>query len=184
GLTTPAGEEGDLARAPDSRGLPYRRQRDEGDHLFLYDFGSGKETQLTTGPLRDNVPRFSPDGKWVAFERDSKELRLIDPASKEERTLATGVFDTPPFVEMRDFVWSPDSKYIAYLSAGAKTFQNVNVVPVAGGSARPITFLANTNAGSLAWSPDGTFLTLATAQRTEPGDVIRVDLVPRTPKYR
>ena len=94
------------------------------------------------------------------------------------------MFDTPPFFDARDFAWSPDSRYIAYLSAGAKTFQNVSVVPVGGGSARPVSFLANTNAGSLSWSPDGAYLTFATAQRTEPGDVIRVDLLPRTPKFR
>jgi len=183
-VTNTAGEEAELAWAPDSRRLVYRSHRADGDHLFLFDFGAGKETQLTTGTGRDDVPRFSPDGKWIAFERDSKELRIIDPASKEERALATGIFDTPPFFDSRDFVWSPDSKFIAFLTAGAKTFQNVNVVPVAGGQARAITFLANTNAGSLAWSPDGSFVTLSTSQRTEPGEVIRVDLVPRTPKFR
>jgi tricorn protease len=183
-VTATAGEEGELAWAPDSRRLVYMSHRDGSNHLFLYDFATGKEVQLTSGPARDDLPRFSPDGKWVAFERDSRELRVVDPVSKEERVVATGVFDTPPFVDARDFVWSPDSRYIAYLSAGAKTFQNVSIVPIAGGGSRPATFLANTNAGALSWSPDGTYLTFATAQRTEPGDVIRVDLVPRTPKFR
>ena len=32
------------------------------------------------------------------------------------------MFDTPPFVDARDFAWSPDSRFIAYLTAGAKTF--------------------------------------------------------------
>jgi tricorn protease len=130
------------------------------------------------------VPRFSPDGKSIAFERDSRELRVIDPGSKEERLVAAGVFDTPPFFDARDFTWSPDSRYIAYLTSGARTFQNVSVAPAAGGTARPVSFLANTNAGSLSWSPDGTYLTFTTAQRTEPGEVIRVDLIPRTPKFR
>ena len=127
---------------------------------------------------------YSPDGKWIAFERNSRELRVIDPVSKEEKLLATGVFDTPPFVDARDFVWSPDSRFVAYLTAGTKIFQNVHVVSVAGGEARASSFLANTNAGSLSWSPDGTYLTFATSQRTEPGDVMRVDLLPRTPKFR
>ena len=157
--------------------------RDGTNHLFLYDFGSGKETQLTSGAGRDNMPRFSPDGKWLAFERDSRELRILDPATKEERQVAKGIFDTPPLIDSRDYAWSPDSKYIAYLTAGAKAFQN-NIVPVAGGEPRQATFLANTYAGSLSWSPDGTFLTFTTTQRTEPGDVIRLDLIPRTPKFR
>ena len=105
--------------------------------------------------------------------------------SKGEKLLATGMFDSPPFADTRDFTWSPDSRFIAYLTAGAKTFQNVHV----GAGCRrrkraPVSFLANTNAGSLSWSPDGTYLTFATSQRTEPGDVVRVDLLPRTPKFR
>jgi len=183
-VTTTAGEEAELAWAPDSRRLAYMSHRDGNNHIFLYDFGTGQETQLTSGASRNNVPRFSPDGKWIAYQRDSRELRVIDPATKQDRVVATGTFDTPPFPDVRDYAWSPDSRYIAFLSAGAKTFQNVSIVAAAGGPAKPATFLANTNAGSLAWSPDGTFLTFATSQRTEPGDVIRVDLIPRTPKFR
>jgi tricorn protease len=183
-VTQTAGEEGEIAWAPDSRRLAYMSDRAGTNHLFVYDFGTGRETQLTTGSAREDVPRYSPDGKWIAFERNSRELRVIDPVSKEEKLLATGLFDTPPFVDSRDFVWSPDSRFVAYLTVGAKTFQNVHVAAIAGGEARAISFLANTNAGSLSWSPDGTYLTFATSQRTEPGDVIRVDLLPRTPKFR
>jgi tricorn protease len=183
-VTQTAGEEGEIAWAPDSRRLAYMSDRDGADHLFTYDFSTGKEAQLTAGSGRDEVPRYSPDGKWIAFERNSKELRMIDPVTKREKLLATGTFDSPPFVEMRDFVWSPDSRFVAFLTAGTKIFQNVQVVPVGGGEARAVSFLANSNAGSLSWSPDGTYLTFATSQRTEPGDVVRIDLLPRTPKFR
>ena len=47
-----------------------------------------------------------------------------------------------------------------------------------------MSFLANLNSDSIAWAPDGTFLTFATGQRTEDGQVARVDLVLRTPKFR
>ena len=183
-VTQTVGEEAELVWAPDSRRLAYVSDRDGSNHLFVYDFATGREAQLTAGPGRDNMPRYSPDGKWIAFERNSTELRVIDPASKEEKLLATGAFDSPPFLDARDFVWSPDSRYVAYLTAGTKTFQNVQVAALAGGQARPVSFLANTNAGSLSWSPDGTYLTFATSQRTEPGEVMRVDLLPRTPKFR
>jgi Tol biopolymer transport system component/C-terminal processing protease CtpA/Prc len=198
-VTNTAGDDAEIVWAPDSRRLAYMSDRDGTNHLFLYDFATGGETQLTSGRGRDDMPRFSPDGKWLAFERDSRELRVIDlgapaapPGDKAERLVATGVFDTPPFFDARDIAWSPDSRFIAYVSAGAKTFANVHVAAVTPGASpalkagegRAISFLANTNAGSLSWSPDGTYLTLATAQRTEPGDVIRIDLLPRTPKFR
>ena len=183
-VTQTAGEEGEITWAPDSRRLAYVSDRDGTNHLFVYDFGTGKETQLTTGVGGDNAPRFSPDGKWLAFERNSKELRVIDPATREEKLLAAGAFDTPPFLDARDFVWSPDSRFVAFLTAGTKAFQNVHVVAATGGEARAVSFLANANAGSLSWSPDGSYLTFATSQRTEPGEVMRVDLLPRTPKFR
>ena len=192
-VTTTAGEEAELAWAPDSRHLAYMSNRTGTHHIFVYDFGTGRETQLTSGAARNDQPRYSPDGKWIAFERDSRELRIVDPATKEERLVSTGVFDTPPFVDARDFVWSPDSQFIAYLSSGAKVFTNVYVASVPAAGAAPtaaaspgkaVSFLANTNAGALSWSPDGTYLTFATSQRTEPGEVIRVDLLPRTPKFR
>jgi Tol biopolymer transport system component len=189
-ITASASEEAELAWAPDSRRLAYVSDRDGTRHLFIYDFGAARELQVTSGPGRDDVPRFSPDGKWIAFERDSHDLRVIDPVSKEEKLVATGVFDTPPFVDSRDVAWSPDSRYLAYLTAAAKTFQNIEIAPVPSGSApsadgaRAASFLANTNAGSVAWSPDGTYLTFVSGQRTEPGSLVRIDLLPRTPKFR
>ena len=189
-VTNTAGEEAELAWAPDSKRLVYRSDRDRTHHLFLYDFASGKETALTSGAGRDNLPLFSPDGKLVAFQRDSKELRVIDPSTKEERVIATGVFDTPPFFDLRQYTWSPDSRYLAYFTAGAKAFASVYIAPVAAGTpmkageGRQVSFLANTNSGSLDWSPDGTYLLFRTSQRTEPNQIVRIDLTPRTPKFR
>ncbi len=189
-VTNTAGEEAELAWSPDSKRLVYRSDRDRTHHLFLYDFGTAAEMPLTSGSARDNMPHFSPDGKWVSFERDSKELRVIDPVTKEEKLIATGVFDTPPFSDARDYDWSPDSRFIAYLSSGTKAFQSLFIAPVAGGTplkageGRQVSFLSNTNANTVSWSPDGTYVMFSTAQRTEPGVAVRVDLTPRTPRFR
>lgn len=80
--------------------------------------------------------------------------------------------------------WSPDSRWIAFMASGAKSFTNVQVMPAAGGDTKSISFLANVSSDSIAWSPDGTFLLFNTTQRTEQGQVARVDLVLRTPKFR
>ena len=183
-LTRTVEEEFGAAWSPDSRRLVYSSARNGTDHLFLYDFATSSETPLTSGTLRDHSPRFSPDGTLIAFERGGRELRVVDPVTKQERLVASGIFMTPRSNEPREIDWSPDSKFLAVVGFGAKTFQNVFVVPVEGGEARPVSFLANGNGTAVAWSPDGTYITFVTSQRTETGRVVRVDLLPRTPRFR
>ena len=183
-VTTTAGRESQLAWAPDSRRIVYASERDGASNLYLFDFASRTETQLTRGAHADVAPRFSPDGKLVAFTRDARELRVVDPATRQERLLATGYFDRPPFVATGAFAWSPDSRWLAYLSADEQLFTNAYVVPAAGGEPRQVSFLANVFGNTVSWSPDGTYLLLDTSQRTEGGQVVRVDLVPRLPRFR
>ena len=182
--TTPANEFG-LAWAPDSRRLVYSSDRGGAGQLYLYDFGTRTETQLTRDSLADVEPTWSPDGSMIVFARGGRELRVYDVAAKRDRLLVRANFDKPPFLSDHPFEWSPDGKWIAYLSdVGARAFTNAYIIPAAGGDARQVSFLANSFAGTLSWSPDGTFLLLSSGQRTEPGQLLRIDLVPRTPRFR
>src|SRR5688572_15898011 len=180
---TPA-EESQVIWSPDSRRLVYVSDRGGVTHLFQYDFATTTETQLTRGPASDDTPRYSPDGKMIAFERAGEEIRIIDADSKQERSLVRARLQRPPLNSDRPYVWSPDSKWIAYMPVGEKLFKNVFVVPVAGGEGRPVSFLANVGSNTVSWSPDGTYLLFDTGQRTEGGQLARVDLLPRTPKFR
>jgi tricorn protease len=184
---TPAAEY-QVVWAPDSRRLVYVSERD-GDHkLWLYDFATGEETPLAAGPGTDDTPRFSPDGKLLAFQRDRRELRVLDLATGKHRRLAELLLDNPPLGTDRPFAWSPDGRWIAVLDYGARMFRNILLVPIAGdqpgGEPRPVSFLAHTNADQVTWSPDGTFLLFSTGQRSEPGQLARIDLLPRTPRFR
>jgi Tol biopolymer transport system component/C-terminal processing protease CtpA/Prc len=183
-VTHTSAAESQVCWAPDSRRLAYISDRDGTSHLFLYDFGSNTETQLTRTAGADHTPQFSPDGKAIAFLRNGHELRAFDLASKQERLLATGHLERPPLHAERPFVWSPDSQWLAFRSITGHMYRNVHIVPAGGGAERPVTFLANAGGETLSWAPDGTALFLDTNQRTENGQVARVDLLPRTPKFR
>jgi tricorn protease len=180
----PAG--GQLAWAPDSRRMAYVSQQGLADRLTLYDFGDRRERALTTGAVHDAGPVFSPDGKMVAYVRNRRELRLITlsdgGAPAKDVLLSTGALGG---FQTAAPAWSPDSRWLAFGVTDKKSFRNVWVVPVTGGEARPVSFLANGNAASqIAWSKDGKYLIFDSAQRSEDVQLVRVDLLPHTPRYR
>ena len=180
--TTPALESQPIW-ASDSRRLAYVSAREGGQQIYLYDFTTSAETALTRGTATDLSPVFSPDGKRLAYLRDRRELHVLDLASAQDHVVATGTFaDT---IRSPRPVWSPDGRWIALFAIGPKAFTNVELASASGGvPSRPVSFLANVFANSIAWSRDGTYLLFDTRQRTEPGELARVDLVPRTPRFR
>ena len=183
-VTNSSGEEYQVAWSPDSRRLVYVSDRDGVPHLFLYDFTSNSETQLTRDAADDSTPRFSPDGKSLAFIRGAKELRVMDVAAKTDRVVKTAIFERPPLTSDRPFVWSPDGKWLAYVPVSENQFKNVNVVSVEAGTSGPASYLANVFSNTVSWSPDGTYLLFDSGQRTEGTQLARIDLVPRTPRFR
>jgi Tol biopolymer transport system component/C-terminal processing protease CtpA/Prc len=180
---TPAREQ-QLVWAPDSRRLVYVSDRAGYAQLYLYDFAARLETRLTDDPSGDVNPGFSPDGRLVVFARGGRRLMVVETATGAVRELARNQFDRQPFTSPRAAVFSPDGRWIAFLGVQGRSFNTVFVVPAAGGEAQPVSFLADVLGATLAWSPDGTFILFDTRQRTETGQLARVDLVPRAPRFR
>ncbi len=172
--------ESQIAWLPDSRRIVYVSERSGVGQLFLFDFTTNAETQLTSAATGDSAPSVAPDGKSIAFVRDGKELRLLDLASKQEKTLASGHLTR----SNRGLAWSPDSRWVAYVGLTAKAFRNVFAVAAAGGESRPISAMPNGNANNISWGPDGTYVIFNTSQRTEEGEAVQVDLILRTPRFR
>ncbi|HET8942261.1 MAG TPA: S41 family peptidase [Rudaea sp.] len=180
---TPAAEYG-VIWAPDSKRIVYGSERDGSAHLYEYDFRSARETPLTDGDGEDTDAAISPDGKSLAFLRDGHTLEVLDFSSRTLRTLSKAHIDFHrPLNSQRPLAWSPDGRYIVYLAYAQRMFRNAYAVSVKSGETTSVSFLANTFADDVTWGADGKSLLFITGQRTEPGQIARIDLVPETPQF-
>ena len=85
--------------------------------VWLYDANSGEFSQLTQSPGMDRSPRWSPDGKSVAFlsKRAEKTGVYLLPVPGEAYRL------TDERTEVASFEWSPDGKSIAFIAGDPET---------------------------------------------------------------
>ncbi len=167
----------------DSRRIVHSSKRGNDWQLVRTDVVTREEVVLTRGGV-DVAAVLSPNGRMIAYQHDGSSVRVVDTAGRNDHLVASGHFGRPPFAGTRDLAWSPDNAWVAFLSTEDRGFTNIYVAPAAGGERRPVSFLANAFAGSVVWSRDGQFLLYDTSQRTEESSIVRIDLVPRTPRFR
>jgi dipeptidyl aminopeptidase/acylaminoacyl peptidase len=99
-------------------GEPNLKESTFNTDIWMVPHGGGPAVKLTNGPKRDDTPRWSPNGKWIAFisDRDGKpQVWLINPDGGEASKL------TDVKTSVRGFEWSPDGHKIAVLVPDAPT---------------------------------------------------------------
>lgn len=87
-------------------------------HIWLYEKESGAVRQFTFSAKDESSPRWSPDGKQLAFlsNRDDQQQIYVMRADGGEAAAVTKGKRS-----VRSFAWSPDGKQIAYLAPDAKS---------------------------------------------------------------
>ncbi len=121
-ITATPEEERGVGFSPDGKALVYaserngrwaiyeaRRARDE--EPYFYASTLVREAPLVANAQQNTQPRFSPDGKELAYIEDRNTLKVINLASKQARTLLT---DREIFGGSHHFVWSPDSQWLLF----------------------------------------------------------------------
>ena len=147
------------------------------DHdLWAVDLRSGARRQLTKNPAADGCPRYSPDGRSIAyraqarsgFEADRWQLMLLDRATGASRGLTAG-FDS----SVEDITWIPGSKTIV-IAAEDKGTKALWTVSTAGEDVKPLA--TGGVSGEADATPDGKAVVFTRHHMGAPAEVFRASL--------
>jgi len=163
GLT---GSESEAAFSPDGNHVAFALHTSKDPGIYTTVVGSEKSLRLTSN-FFDCCPRWSPDGRQVAFSRrfdDGFDMFVIPASGGAEHRLSSWpseghqISRVPKFrADMRCFDWSPDGRVLAFSNNQPDgTHSRIAVLSLVDSTVRPLTSPPNPNLDyAPAFSPDG-----------------------------
>ncbi|HEX8336839.1 MAG TPA: PDZ domain-containing protein, partial [Pyrinomonadaceae bacterium] len=122
----------------------------------------GTARRLTSHPGLELFPKFSPDGRWVAFSGQYNGTRQVfvipsEGGDPRQLTFYNDVASLPPRggYDNRVMGWTPDGKSVVFRANRVPMSDRLGrpyLVPFEGGSEQPLPI---TEAGGVSYSPDG-----------------------------
>ena len=173
----------DYAFSPDGREIAFVRNVDPdlkkglgtNNDVFVTPSAGGPITAVTTSKANDNSPRYSPDGRYLAYkamarpgyESDKLDVMLYDRASKKAVKLTAGLD-----VSADELFWSLDSAAL-YFTADDRGRTALYRIAAAGGKADKI--LDGRTFAGVSLLPDGSTFVMLDQAMNRPADVWTYD---------
>lgn len=132
-ITNTPEQERSVSFSPDGRTLLYAAERgsswnvyqttivkSKDDEPYFYKSTLLKEEPLVSTPAEEFQPKYSPDGKEVAYLEERTVLKVINLQSKQTRQILDSTKNYSYADGDQYFAWSPDSKYflVQFLDKG------------------------------------------------------------------
>ncbi len=110
--------------APDGKSAVFLSDRDGEEEIYRIDAqGRDEPEQLTDGGLAMRFsPRFSPDGKRIAFSDKDGKLYALNLSDRKITEIADD-----PAGNISDYLWSRDSAYLAFSMAGKNNLRSIYI---------------------------------------------------------
>jgi len=126
--------------------------------IWVLDLARGVRTRLTFGPIANDWPVWSPDGKWIAYTSDRNGhanlcRKPADGSGPEELLYSEDQLASPTD-------WTRDGKYLVY-TRGQVGSEEIWALPLEG-DRKPWLVVPHAMFGQL--SPDGRWLTYASSE--------------------
>ncbi len=140
-ITNTTAEEADVDFGADNRSLVYSSYRDGYWNVYIAKIAREEDPNFPNATLiveealikndksEKQHPKFSPDGKEVAFVQDRKKLMVYNLAEKKLRQITDGSYQHETDGSM-NYEWSPDGNWfvLEYVSNGHAPYTNIGIV--------------------------------------------------------
>ncbi|MCI5570177.1 MAG: peptidase S41, partial [Prevotella sp.] len=153
-ITDTPEQERNVQFSPDGKSLVYAAERDglwqiyqtrirnKAERQFAYATDLDEE-RLVQSDRTSQLPKYSPDGKKVAFLEDRGSIRTIDLKTKEVKTCLDGKYMYSYSDGDVDYNWSPDGRWFVCTYIGVGGWNNTDLALVSSSGNGEIHNLTN-----------------------------------------